>query len=221
MLRVNRRALLEFFDHSSPTSGFHSSAINGVIGEDLGLGLLTHYFEGQGIQAVLEGYSATTGTKKGRRLDGWILVDARGERSRYQVEIKNWNAHSLGGRSLSCEATVELAGQYMRDRWVEEWDATARRFTNLAVDKVLTRMISPAPVLPVKPLVAFWFAIHPTGQNEPFFEVPCKGDFSSVCVYSMSTYLRSLTDEWIAIAAPRAEARLDILSRLTSTAPVR
>jgi hypothetical protein len=219
MLRLNRREVLRFFDEPSATNGFHSAAINAVVGEDLGLGLLVHYLASIGARPTLLHDSPRTGNKSGPRLDGWVKCDAEPRPTLYQVEVKNWNAHSYGGFPLALGAAAETVAEYKRARWSEEWDSVAGRFTNFRVDKVLTRMRPPFAECEIEPLVVYWFAVHPSGDATPRFRVAATGDFATVTVFSMSAYLRSLNDEFVVVEAPRVQERLGLLARLTTTAP--
>ena len=69
----------------------------------------------------------------------------------------------------------------------------------------------------LEPLVIYRYAIHPLGNNEPFFSHPgppsCS--FSRVWFFSMSSYLRTLDDEVLDLQMPNAVARLRWLQRLT------
>jgi hypothetical protein len=94
MVHLNPVELLRFYDEPADGNGTHSAALNATIGGDLGLGLLVHCFRGTGVTAERIGGTPTTGRKKGFWLDGWVRVDAATRPTLYQVEIKNWNAHS-------------------------------------------------------------------------------------------------------------------------------
>lgn len=99
-INVNVGDLLAFFDEEAKGSSRHASAIVGVAGEDLGAALLVDYFRSQGVVAEILPERCTQGTKKGYRLDRWILTHAPAGDVLYQVEIKNWSAHAIGGRAL-------------------------------------------------------------------------------------------------------------------------
>ena len=76
LLRVDRVALLEFYDTIPRDSVGHATAINAVAGEDLGAGLLKHYLENvtAAEEVTILDQPANQGTLSGSRLDRWILV---------------------------------------------------------------------------------------------------------------------------------------------------
>lgn len=93
-MKVQKAALLEFYDkrRTWPTAtGSPVSAITGVIGEDLVLGLLCRHLDGK-----ILSYGCKPGGSSGRRLDAWVSAG----RKLYQVEVKNWCAHSMGGQTV-------------------------------------------------------------------------------------------------------------------------
>lgn len=213
-VNVDVRELLAFFDEEPKESAGHASAIVSVAGEDLGAALLTDYFRSQGIVAEILRDRCTQGTRKGCRLDRWILAHAPAGKTLYQVEIKNWSAHAIGGRKLALSASPSELREYKIERWSREWTGTT--FPKDSVRKVLTPMRSPRPSLPVEPLVCFWTALHPEGAESPFFSVPLTGHahFNRVSIFSMSSYLRSLQTVSITLPMPELASRRDWLARL-------
>jgi len=213
-INIDVRELLAFFDEEAKGSSRHASAIVAVAGEDLGAALLVEYFRSQGIVAEILQERCTQGTKKGYRLDRWILTHAPAGDVLYQVEIKNWSAHAIGGRTLAQSASSSVLREYKIERWSQEWNGTT--FRKAPVLKVLTRMKSPRPLLPVEPLVCFWTALHPEGAESPFFSVPLTGHahFHRVSVFSMSSYLRSLKATSITLTMPEVAVRREWLTRL-------
>lgn len=213
-INVNVRELLAFFDEEAKGSSRHASAIVGVAGEDLGAALLVRYFQSQGLEAEILGIPCTQGTKKGYRLDRWVLIHAPAGDILYQVEIKNWSAHAIGGRKLAISASSTTVRDYKIERWSKEWNGST--FRKAPVLKVLTPMKSPRPDLPVEPLVCFWTALHPEGAESPFFSVPLTGHahFQRVSVFSMSSYLRSLRSASITLKMPEVTVRREWLARL-------
>lgn len=156
------------------------------------------------------------GTKKGKRLDRWLHVTHNGRAVYYQVEIKNWSAHAIGGRILKIDASHEEVSEHKKERWSKEWDETG--FRKPAVGKVLIPMKPPVPDCTVEPLACYWDAMHPDGEGEPLFAVPVPDShFSRVWVFSMSAYLRELYASGIAqvyIEMPDTAIRMDWLGRL-------
>jgi hypothetical protein len=223
-MRFNVRELLRFYDEKIDDNREHASSVTGVIGEELGLALAIHYFQTKGGIAEVIDARCTTGKRKGPRLDGWILRDFSKRKILYQVEIKNWAVHSIGGRSLLIDCSEEETKNYKIRRWNEEWDITKKRFKKPEIDKVFTSMVTPdEPSLKQKlvgaalePLVVFWFAIHETGETEPFFTVDAKSkDFQKVSIFSMSSYLRGLAVETVTLPAKFTLKRMQLLGKLS------
>src|SRR5437867_11663435 len=109
-MRFRRLALLDFYDDpqselfAADGRGSHVSAITGLIGEDLILGLLLHYWKSQGDSARVISYQCTQGTIKGVRLDAWVI---KNDGELFQVEVKNWSAHSRDGYRLPADSSQE------------------------------------------------------------------------------------------------------------------
>ena len=211
---LNIKETLRFYDEINPVNSKHASAVTGVIGEDVAIGVFCHYLDSISLSVTPRNEPCTEGKKKGKWLDKWLYVESVNDRWLYQVEVKNWSAHSIGGKHLGLDATPEQIRQAKRARWTEQWDEINERFRKVEVDKVLSIMRSPLPDCRVEPLVIFWFAIHPTGADEAFFEVKARGAFGRVFIFSISTYLRSLNCDAIYVDAPRVGERLSILKRL-------
>lgn len=214
MVLVDVAAVLEFFDEAVPGTGGHASAVVGVAGEDLGAALIVHHFESQGLTAEVLPDRCTQGTKRGKRLDRWILTDDAGTKTLYQVEIKNWSAHAIGGRAIRRVVSEDELRRFKIARWADHW--TGETFSAEQAQKVLIPMRSPRPGIPVEPLACFWTPMHPTGADEPLFSVPLSNhaSFSRVHVFSMSAYLRSLRVPRLSLRLPNVAARRDWLSRL-------
>lgn len=211
-LSVNVPALLSFFDEKAPDSSGHASAVVAVGGEELGIALLAKYLNDVGAKVEVLPERCTQGTKKGSRLDGWVQVSKGGRALLYQVEVKNWSAHAIGGRRLPRTVSGSDLATFKRAEWARTWNGTT--FRNPNVVKVLTPMRAPRN-LPVEPLACFWTAMHPEGLAEPFFSVPISGaDFTQVSVFSMSAYLRTLTTEAVVLDMPGTSRRLAWLDRL-------
>lgn len=210
------RLLLEFFDEAPGYAIGHANAVVAVIGEELGAGLLVDYFRCKGLYAEALGIPCTQGTKSGKRLDRWIRVTKGKKDTYFQVEIKNWSATAIGGRSLAIDAPRAAVLAHKMERWSKEWNGNA--FIKEAVQKVLIPMRPPAMNVVVEPLVCFWDAMHPAGKEPPLFSISVpEGKFKRVWIFSMSAHLRNLLrmgQEFVDINAPAAKCRLDILNRL-------
>lgn len=214
VIRVDVGVLLAFFDEEAKGSVGHASAIVAVAGEDLGAALLVHYFRSQGTPAEVLPYRCTQGTKKGSRLDRWVLARPPAGAVLYQVEVKNWSAHAIGGRKLALDVSPSELREYKIERWKREWNGTTFRAESLR--KVLTPMRSPRPGLPTEPLACFWTALHPEGAESPFFSVPLAhhDHFQRVSVFSMSSYLRGLSEVSISLTMPEVAIRRNWLARM-------
>ena len=240
-LTLNVKNILSFFDHISPTTNGHVSAVTGVVGEDLGIALLQHclrYQHGMESRVITEGGKPTTptkGTRKGHRLDRWLLADAVGDNGRtvYQVEVKNWSATAIGGKELRLDAAESAVRSFRKARWLSHWDSDQGRFRYEYVGKVLERMKLPTHMdddsdpcrlisppfqqTEVVPMVCFWWATHPDGDDESLFRYPLPGPvngFKAFWVFSMSNYLRSIQAMEIELDMPAAVQRIEWLNKL-------
>lgn len=107
-----------------------------------------------------------------------------------------------------------VLSSYKIERWEKEW--TGMGFRNPAITKVLTPM-KPARVgVRVAPLACFWTALHPDGATSPWFTVPLGAGaaFSEVSIFSMSSYLRTVSDTVLEVSMPAFSARRDWIGRL-------
>jgi hypothetical protein len=224
ILQVNVRGLLEFFDERVKGSQRHATAIVSVCGEDLGCGLLKHYFEARdaSVKVDVRPEPCTTGKQKGPRLDRWVRVTGASELGApdvlLQVEVKNWSAHAIGGRALRVDAAPEEIADYKKERWTKEWGDAGIKTPGLM--KVVERM-DPPPQLPhlhVETMACMWTALHPTGAAECLFPWPLpdvqRGPFDKVWFFSMSGYLRSVRQDYIGIAMPNTVSRMRWLHQL-------
>ena len=123
-MKFDRTALIRFYDDladdvfADADRGAHVSAITGVIGEDLLLGLFAHFWANQSPPLLCERIpdKCKAPGKKGKRLDGWVTM---GEDRHAQVEIKNWSAHSLGERTFPFSASDQMVTAAAQTRWKE------------------------------------------------------------------------------------------------------
>ena len=217
-LRINIRETLLFFDEAPADSRKHATAMVAVFGEDLGASLLCRHMEERGDSARVITHGGTplqptNGTGSGDRLDRWLLVENAGGRTLYQVEVKNWSAHAIGGRVLPIQADQRLLREYRLERWQREWDADRDTFRHPAVAKVFARMKPPKHMdaEEVQPLVCYWWSIHPSGADQPLFWHPLRREvngFTGAWVFSMSSYLRSLKTPEIVLEMPSASHRI-------------
>ena len=126
---VNRLELLRFYDDPIPAEkGMDATAVNAVAGEELGLALLMHYFTESGTEVSRLPGTCSTGKSHGHRLDAWVQTPD----VLYQVEIKNWSAHSLGGRHLAADADDSTSRTFRAKMWQSYWDAHNSTFFDAA-----------------------------------------------------------------------------------------
>ena len=134
-IEVKIRELLEFFDEAPKESKKHATSVVAVAEEELGIALLIRYLKQQGKPAEIIGDRCTQGTNKGYRLDAWVGTGT--DNVLYQVEVKNWSAHAIGGKELAINATPEMCTNYRKKMWKAQWDGSG--FTNPSVNKVLEK----------------------------------------------------------------------------------
>lgn len=211
-LLINRLELLQFYDDPTDVEqGMNAAAVNAVAGEELGLALLIDYFRSVGVDASIKPGPCSSGKRSGYRLDGWISTPE----TVFQVEVKNWSAHSLGGRRLPVGAGPEESSHHRITVWNDYW--TGKTFREESAAKVLVPMLAPQGDKRIAPLIAFWDPMHPQGLPEPLFHVPLVDSaFPEVTVFSMSTYLRGLGCANLQLSLPKTLARLKILNRIFS-----
>jgi hypothetical protein len=208
-MHFDRQALLTFYDSPSSWSteksrqGSHVSAITGLIGEDLVLALLLQHL---GDSAQIVGYKCKREGLKGARLDAWIAVGD----VIYQVEVKNWSAHSLGGYDLPADATEEDLADFAQKRWKRFFGGQS---LPKGIAKVLTPMIPPIGYRKHqhRKILGFWsyvvdlsrepMGLHKSGEDQLY-------------VFSASAYLRSLKVATIKLHVPRVNARISLLQSL-------
>jgi hypothetical protein len=111
----------------------------------------------------------------------------------YQVEIKNWSSHSLGGRKLPAEASDEDKKLHRLNRWKRQWNEETFQLKEKTAKKVLVPMRPINNHSKVLPLICFWDSMHPEGLDEALFEVDTNNKlFPKLWVFSMSNYVRFL-----------------------------
>ncbi len=216
LVEIDILSTLRFFDEAVPSSHYHATAIVAVAGEDMAAGLLSHYLLEQGLEVEVLPDRCTQGTKRGVRLDRWIRTSRSGAVNYYQVEIKNWSAHAIGGRVLKVDASSDEIKAHKIERWQKEWNGST--FRKKGIRKVLTPMKPPAPNNRVEPMAIYWDAMHPTGKSEPLFSVDIENPhFPRVWIFSISAYFRELLASGIRkvkIEMNDTVARLNWLNRL-------
>lgn len=216
-MKIDVNKLISFFDAPKDWSiyknhlGSHAAAINILIGEDLILALLKHYFQSINIDFSIYSYKCNQNTRNGKRLDAWVKTRHNNISTLFQTEIKNWSGHSLGGYNLSCHANDNELDDFSEMKY-------SYYFGNISsvppeINKVYINMSPPMPDIEIKKLLCFWFYIVNINR-EPFFTI--HNSLGELNVFSGSAYLRSIKDNTIELELPRVSERLNILSSILS-----
>jgi hypothetical protein len=218
MFRINIEDILNFYDDQNPLDKRQVSSITGLVGEDLGAGLIKHYFESSGNEVLIlpdpPSELKEIEKKKAKKLDRWIKVKFDNKTTFYQTEIKNWSSHSVGGKKLSVKCTEEQLVEFAREKFAKQWSNTDNTLSSEYVLKVLNQMKSPTGYNgeDISPLICYWFPILPKSitKSTAFYEMYCGKTCKTIYFFSMSIYLRELlkTKKQIDIDAPNIELRL-------------
>lgn len=226
-LTIRCDALVQFYDRINQWPeqlGSPVTAITGVIGEDLVLGLLRHYWVSKGNEIPAFNYKCKSVGMKGPRLDAWVLT---GDKC-FQTEVKNWCACAIGGKDVGHDDTrLRSVAEQNLERYLGHSNNSA------AVWKVLAPMEPPADQQNRKicPLLAFWSPVALRGSSPSqvlptFFSCDLKRfehsiggrypghGYQDVWVFSASLYLRSLNESSVTLYLPRALHRLRELQKL-------
>lgn len=225
MIKLRVEEIIKFYDGENPEDKKHSSSITGIFGEDLACCLLQHYFESQDYQVTMLGKKPTEGKKRGKWLDKWIKIEKIGEQVYFQTEIKNWCAHSYGGKPIAIKASESEVVDYANMVFAKQWNNEKKYFKLGQVNKVLKtmkkdRLPDKTPI--IEPLICYWFPITDNTENlKPFFTLDCGANidtiFDKVHVFSMSLYLRKLLSkrvQEITVVSSNVEARLDKMQQM-------
>ncbi|MDF1847139.1 MAG: hypothetical protein P1U69_08065 [Parvibaculaceae bacterium] len=198
MIQISKTDLLDLYDNkksgfskrkiNDETIGSHASALTGVIGEDLVLGLFQHYWDnkhtaGKGKSDVLSYHCRQENGQQ--KLDAWIeCFDTEGMSTLYQTEVKNWSTFSrVKNYSLAPNATDEE----VKLRAQEQWTAILDDKRNLsAVKKVSfqSRISELGDDYTNRndesvPLLCMWQPLATSNSKlEPFFRVSAPEPFS-------------------------------------------
>lgn len=212
-MKILRKKILAFYNTCQKDDGHgtHVSSITSLIGEDLILGLLEHYWENvhQARMEILK-YICTTGKKKGPHLDAWVLKVQKEEKQLFQVEIKNWGANAIGG-------TVIPEGALNETILPEAKNTFEKYLKDPKVTKVFETMKKPrnAPVeSDPLPLIAVWSPVSNSDQLSPYFVVSKYSNRQPFHVFSASLYLRSLSSEYVDIKSERVDKRMERLTQM-------
>jgi hypothetical protein len=229
-MKINLKETLEFFDERKPENKGQPTSVIGVIGEDLNASLFKHYMEGEGYDVNTLDNCVTTGSKKGPRLDRWVLASKAGERVMYQTEIKNWCGWAIGGYNLSLEAGSEEMRAVLSHTWNRQMhrDFTLKKYPN-HITKVMVPMKIPTEYkemdILVEPLLIYWMPITNNTENPSCFfsvskkDLPGIGEtpFNKLNFFSASLYLRSLWKDGktkVELEMPNVEKRISALDNI-------
>ena len=237
-MKINIKKCLDFLDNT-PIRG-HTTAIVGMIDEELGACAFKHFIEygkkrnKTEVKILLNKETGvplmvTSGRKKGKRLDRWIEVKENGKVSLYQCEIKFWSATAIGGQYLELKADVEEVKRVAERHWERQLATqfSDRIYPN-GVTKVFEKMRTPdeySKKVSIRPLLIYWMPVSNHNNTEPFFEVPVsifnnraiKTDFKKLKIFSVSLYFRKLQNDGINIInldMPNSQYRMKILKNI-------
>lgn len=217
-MRLDLEQLLDFYDYRVQGSDTHASAINAVLGEDIAVELMRNHFEALGFK-FQETEPCTQGRQAGHRLDRWVHIERDGEESLYQVEIKNWSAHSIGGRRVPRNPSEDEMKIFRQERWHRQFNERTNIPTQKETVKVLTPMLAPRQFerLQQQPMLCFWEPMHPLGSEDAFMSAPVTDpNFETIFVFSMSNHIRRLLREtrYLEISSKTIDDRLGWLNKI-------
>jgi hypothetical protein len=189
--------------------------------------MMLQYFKNMGEQIEALPGGCNQSTQKGHRLDKWLVQKKPDGMLLYQVEIKNWSAHSIGGIRAAKEwCDLPLSS----DKWTEyRKKVWGRRFRpddvlrDPEARKVLTPMKPPSEFeqAVIKPVICFWEGMHPKGESDVFFDVPVTGEkFDKLFVFSMSNFVHQLIaggTDFLDVDMPDAAVRKVWIEKLFCT----
>jgi hypothetical protein len=227
-MQINIKELLEYFDIKKSSDYGDTTAAIAVVGEDLGATLFQHYCNHErGSKAQVFDANEeipTTGKKKGRRLDRWILEQTGEKRILYQAEIKSWGARAIGGSNVPLDISAGELVKLTRQNWNNVLKSLNDRVAN-GVNKVLVEMKNDNRLgiegkYKKEPLLIFWDVRSPSNRAAYFdrYELETQHfDYKYCWIFSCSLYLRHLCGQGLrklTVAIPNAERRLNKLNRL-------
>lgn len=238
--KLQLKDLIRFFDYKPDCSHRHSNSLVALFGEQLAFQMIKHYFVNVKKDEVIEMYPRCgPGTKKGRRLDGWVIVksdEAKDKFICYQTEIKNVSSHSFRWEPLRINAInpTKKEIENLEKESKKRFDKFLPYPENEGIWKVLNKMKLPVEFeysdTETRPLLCVWDAMHYQEKIDPFFEYPFSEKFKenlidknlkefkdSCYIFSMSNYARELLGngtEEIDIELEDVRERLDWIHRI-------
>lgn len=193
----------------------HHTALTGLMGEPLAVGLMLHYLRSQGKKAEFLSWKVTQGTPKGPRLDAWLEAEG----TLYQAEIKMWAGNAIGGLRLEDGLSAEELSVRGQQQWQKRlWNTEQQDFYSPVVGKVLLPMQKPKgyETYPAEPLLALWWLVQPTPEAAAWSTLPLPESqpFSKLHIFSLTRYLMGQTEDMLELEMPTLTARLDWLKRI-------
>lgn len=216
-MKFYRNNLIDFYDNKRSEIfanyglGGDVSAITGLIGEDLLVAILFHYWRnGEHLNPErLPDPCKEDGVKNGKKLDAWLVRD---DQTIFQVEIKNWSAHSENGRSVPINAKQEKIQSNANKRWIKYFGDNG--CLPEQAKKISLPMQRPQGFEnhKLERMLLFWFPIADE-KFQPLSVVEATNG-QRLHVFSASIYLRTLSEEFIDLDTPIIQRRYDTLDRL-------
>ena len=111
-MKLNIKELLDFFDDRKDSERGDANALITLLGEELNASTYKHFRKDK---VEILNRAPSFGTKKGNRLDRWI-VDRENNRL-LQCEIKNWAASAIDGKRLKSDASDEDTRRVVEYNW--------------------------------------------------------------------------------------------------------
>lgn len=226
--RINPIELIKVFDEQNNLYKGHTTPIMGIIGEDLGAALFSHFLEENGKKDIqILSIPVTTGNNDGPRLDRWIKVG----KILYQTEIKSWCSFQIGGYKLFLDAPPREVKKLAATKWERELTEHYRGAKKFGkASKVLAPMEIPdtQEIKKSTPLVIHWMPVSKDGN--PFFSYPVKDlgvnkklmkqipkSFKTVHYFSCSLYVRNLIkkgEKEVELSLPNVKMRMSVMQKL-------
>jgi hypothetical protein len=203
---INIDEIIMFYDLKGENHKYASS-ITALIGEDLISGIFKHFLQGLNYNSEVIILPENPKEKNGKWLDRWIIQKIENAVTCYQTEIKNWSAHSLGGKHFDYIKNSYLSFDISESNkiFAKTWDSNKQEFQDPSVNKVLKKMkandtIERYTQKTIEPLVCFWMPITRNSVIEPIIEINIDDkiqEFKKVTIFSASIYLRKLKSSGI------------------------
>ncbi len=224
-MKLNIKDLLDFFDDQVDSKKGDANAIISMMGEELNAAVYKHF---RNNEVKLLDDPVTQGTKRGHRLDRWIVDGSQ----LLQCEIKNWAATAIGGARLRSDANDDEIKKIVEHYWKGQLktDLSGEKEHPNGVTKVLIPMKRPAgyETFKINPLLIYWMPISSDERGlNPLSIIAVKtlnlpnemNKFLDLYVFSVSLYLRQIYQKGkgsslIDLDLPNFMRRIEILDKL-------